>query len=136
MVLLIDTNIILDVFLNRADFIEHSRKIFSLCETGKVQGVLAVSSLTNIWFVLRKEYSDKESRQLVLSLFDAFEVVAPDRTKLISALERKKFADFECCLQDECAQEIRADYIVTRNKTGFQWSKVKALLPEELLELV
>ncbi|MBQ6779814.1 MAG: PIN domain-containing protein [Treponema sp.] len=136
MILLIDTNVILDVFLNRTAFLEPSKKILNMCKSGSVQGVLAAHSLSNMWYILRKEYNDEERRALLFSLLDVFDVIALDRAKLVSALERDNFADFEDSLQDECATEIRADYIVTRNKKDFKRSKVRALSPEELVELL
>ena len=49
---------------------------------------------------------------------------------------REPFSDFEDCLQDECAKEVLADFIVTRNVGDFQCSKVKAIKPHDFLELV
>ena len=36
-------------------------------------------------------------------------------------------------LQEECAVESMADYIVTRNPADFKHSRVKVILPDELL---
>ena len=36
--------------------------------------------------------------------------------KILAALENEKFVDFEDCLQEECAVESMADYIVTINE--------------------
>lgn len=45
-------------------------------------------------------------------------------------------ADFEDCLQDECATSVCADYIITRNIKDFEQAQVKAILPEKFLELL
>ena len=47
---------------------------------------------------------------------------------------RFRGANFEDCLQDECAQEVSTDYIVTRNVDDFKHSRVKAITPEEFLQ--
>lgn len=52
------------------------------------------------------------------------------------ALLREEFSDFEDCLQDECAKEVGADYIVTRNVEDFRSSDVKAVTPEEFLRIL
>ena len=44
MVLLIDANVILDVLMNRQDFVKDSSMIWKLCETEKAKGY--VSALT------------------------------------------------------------------------------------------
>ena len=55
--------------------------------------------------------------------------------KLVSAVLNFDFADFEDCVQDECAAAINADYIITGNVKDFQSSKVKAVTPEEFLKI-
>ena len=67
---------------------------------------------------------------LVLKVTDA------SHEKVCEAIEDNEFSDFEDCLQDKCADEIFADYIVTRNVEDFQYSKVKAITPKKLLEII
>ena len=47
---------------------------------------------------------------------------------------RNDFPDFEDCLQDECAAQSHADYIITRNTDDFSNSNVLAITPSDLLE--
>ena len=49
---------------------------------------------------------------------------------------RKEFIDFEDCLQDECAEEIGAAYIVTRNIKDFTKSKIPAVIPSDFVDLM
>ena len=51
------------------------------------------------------------------------------------ALLNERWNDLEDGLQMQCAIEKNLDYIVTRNKKDFSSSKVKAILPEEWIEL-
>ena len=52
------------------------------------------------------------------------------------AIEKEDFRDFEDALQDCCAAESGADYIVTANKRDFAGhSTVYPLTPKELLSL-
>ena len=44
MVLLIDTNIILDVLLSRSDFVKESSIIWKLCETEQAKGNIKAQS--------------------------------------------------------------------------------------------
>ena len=50
------------------------------------------------------------------------------------ALERNDFPDFEDCLQDECATQNHADYIITRNIDDFSSSNIPAITPLDFLE--
>ena len=65
--------------------------------------------------------------------FDADKELA--EAKIMVALDNDKFIDFEDCLQEQCAVEEVADYIVTRNPDDFIESRVKVIQPDELVSL-
>lgn len=131
---LIDTNIFIDVLQDRIPFTDNSQAVIGLVTQKKIKGAVAAHSITNLWYILRKTYSDEERRNYLLSLFELFDVVSIDKNRLVAALENSNFKDFEDCLQDECAYAINADYIITRNAKDFESSMVKVLTPEEFLE--
>ena len=43
----------------------------------------------------------------------------------------EEFKDFEDCLQDECAKQVFADYIITRNIADFTTSEIPSLTPAD-----
>ena len=131
---LIDTNIFIDVLQDRIPFTDNSQAVIGLVTQKKIKGAVAAHSITNLWYILRKTHSDEERKNYLLSLFELFDVVSIDKNRLVAALEKSDFKDFEDCLQDECAYAINADYIITRNAKDFESSMVKALTPEEFLE--
>ncbi len=135
MVLLIDTNILLDVSLKREPFYKDSKDIFDYCVSKNVTGIISAHSITNLWYIMRKQYTKEQRRYFINSLFDYFELESIDKPKLFSAISREDFSDFEDCVQDECAVASGADFIITRNKSDFAGSKVKALTPKEAIEL-
>jgi predicted nucleic acid-binding protein len=89
-----------------------------------------------MFYILRKEYSSKERRILLLDLCSIFAVVGIDKDKLVSGLKNEDFADFEDCLQMECAREFGVDYIVTRNTDDYKVSEIPAITPKEYLEIL
>lgn len=133
--LLIDTNIFMDVFLRRQPFEELSKKIFQMCVLKEHNGIIASDSFTNMFYILRKNYSQTDLRALLLNVAKNFKISSLTKQKLVNALLRVDFLDFEDCLQDECAIEFCADYIITRNPKDFENSQIKALTPEEFLSL-
>lgn len=133
---LVDTNIFIDVLQDRIPFTDNSQAVIGLVTQKKIKGAVAAHSITNLWYILRKTHSDEERRNYLLSLFELFDVVSIDKNRLVAALEKSDFKDFEDCLQDECAYAINADYIITRNAKDFESSIVKALTPEAFLESV
>lgn len=96
----------------------------------------AAHSIPNLFYILRKNYSQSERRRLIKNLCDIFYISDLSAKKVISAIENEEFTDFEDCLQEECAVEAMADYIVTRNTDDYRSSRVKAAEPEEFLNLL
>lgn len=133
MVILIDTNVALDFLTMRQPFYVDARKIISLCASEKVQGVIAFHSLPNIFYILRKSHSDTDRRKMLRKLCMVLRVVGASHERVCSAIERDDFADFEDCLQDECAAQNYADYIITRNTDDFSNSSIPAITPTDFL---
>lgn len=129
MKILIDTNVLLDFLQQRESFAE-AEEILSLCGRNKVQGFVAAHSFPNMFFILRKYMDSAKRRDLLFYLTSLLGVVSMDYLKILSALSR---AD-EDCLQDECAAEIKADFIVTRNTDDFKNSMVPAITPAAFLK--
>lgn len=133
--ILIDTNVLLDYLLTREPFYRDAEKIVHDCVEGKVKGCIAAHSVTNMFFILRKDYDSKERREILSSLFSIFDVEGIDKIKLLSGLQNEEFTDFEDCLQMECARSYGAEYIITRNTNDYKMSEIKAISPKDYLEL-
>ena len=134
--LLIDTNLFLDLFMNRIDFIDNSAKIIRACIEGLFEGIISAHSVTNMYYILRKNCDESLRRKFLLDLLENFKIEVLDVVKLKSALKRSNFLDFEDCLQDECAISSKADFIITRNKDDYRTSTVPALTPEEFIKIM
>ena len=134
MVVLVDTNIIIDELANREPYADNAKKILEKCAAREVTGILAAHSIPNMFYIFRKNYSQDERRFLLKNLCNIFKISDLNAKKILAALENEKFVDFEDCLQEECAVESMADYIVTRNPADFANSRVKVILPEEFLK--
>lgn len=134
MVVLVDTNIIIDALTNREPYADNAKKILEKCATREVTGILAAHSIPNMFYIFRKNFSQDERRFLLKNLCNIFKISDLNAKKILAALENEKFVDFEDCLQEECAVESMADYIVTRNPADFANSRVKVILPEEFLK--
>ena len=134
MVVLVDTNIIIDALANREPYADNAKKILEKCAAREVTGILAAHSIPNMFYIFRKNFSQDERRFLLKNLCNIFKISDLNAKKILAALENEKFVDFEDCLQEECAVESMADYIVTRNPGDFANSRVKVILPEEFLK--
>ena len=131
---LIDTNIMLDVLMGRQPYFDLADRIIRLCADQRIEGYMAAHSIPNMFYILRKSMSDEDRRDVLKSLCQILKVEGIDSIKVLSAINNQNFSDLEDCLQEECAVEISADYIVTRNIKDSTASRVPAVLPDVFLE--
>lgn len=132
---MIDTNIILDVYLEREPFYRDSMKILELAEQKKFFGFVSATGVTDIAYFVDKKFHDSAIlRQTVLDLCDILSVADVRQRDIVKAVAMP-MSDFEDAVPAACSQRSRINYIVTRNTTDFADSPVPALSPEEFLKL-
>jgi predicted nucleic acid-binding protein len=136
MVVLIDTNVILDHLIKREPFAAVACKILQKCYKKEISGFFAGHTIPDIFYILRKEYTTAERKEMLLGVCEIMNVVGIDQEKLVAALTSRDIDDVEDCLQAECAKAAGAKYIITRNIRHFVNSAVPAILPEVFLEKV
>ena len=133
MKIMCDTNVIIDVLLEREPFIEDSYKVLKLCEEHKIDGFVSVSLVTDIFCLVRKyTHSTEQTYKAVGKLLEIDKVCSITNNDVLIAFQ-KKTKDFEDCLVATCAKSIHCDYIVTRNKRGFKGFGIPVLTPTEIL---
>ncbi len=133
MKIMCDTNVILDVLLEREPFAEDSYKILELCEEHKIDGFVSVSSVTNIFYLVRKyTHSTELAYKAVGKLLEIVKVCSVKNNDILIAFQ-KKAKNFEDCLVATCAKSIHCDYIATRNKRDFEGFEISVLAPNEIL---
>ena len=132
MVLLIDANIILDVLLNRPDFVKDSAMIWKLCETEQMKGYVSTLTFANLVYIMRKQLDPEKIEDVFHKLNLIFEFADFSVSDLTHAADLN-WKDFEDAVQSVIAERIHADYIITRNVRGFSKSRVMAFTPPELL---
>lgn len=135
MKILIDTNIILDVLLEREPFLGDAAKIINKAEQKELDGYVTANSVTDVVYVVRKKYSVEEIKSSMLNMLKIIKVISIDGSDIIKAF-RSEFKDLEDALQSQCADKENIDYIITRNKKDFTNSKVPAISTENLITLL
>ena len=132
MVLLIDANIILDVLLNRPDYVKDSAMIWKLCETEQMKGYVSTLTFANMVYIMRKQLDPEKIEDVFHKLNLIFEFADFSVSDLTHAADLN-WNDFEDAVQSVTAERIHADYIITRNVRDFSKSRVMAFTPPELL---
>ncbi len=134
--ILIDTDVILDFFFDRAPFSENAAKIFSLCEFQKVKGYVTPVIISNVYYLLRQTAKHDKVIEKLKMLLSITEVLTVERNAIIHALN-SNFKDFEDALQNYAAElNGEIDVIVTRNTKDFKNSSLAVMTPDSFISML
>ncbi|MFG6329144.1 MAG: PIN domain-containing protein [Lachnospiraceae bacterium] len=132
---LVDTNVLLDYLTTRKPYFDEEYAILLMCVEEKINGYVAFHSIPDIYYILRKTYDAGTRREMLLGICNILTVTGASHESVISAVKNDMFKDLEDCLQDKCATEISADYIITRNISDYQKYVCKAITPKQFLDI-
>lgn len=135
MKILIDTNIVLDLLLEREPFIEDAIVLFEQIEQGKLEGYIAATTITNIFYIIRKTEGCEVAIAAIHRLLIGLQFCAVDRQTIETALSIG-LKDFEDSIQLACAILSQLDGIVTRDRNDFIGSNLPIYSPTEILKLL
>ena len=85
--ILFDTNVVLDVLLDRQPYVEASAAAWAAVETGISEGMLAAHAVTTIHYLVRKEMGNVKARRIVSAILRVFGVAAVDGAVVQEALQ-------------------------------------------------
>ena len=135
MQVLIDTNVILDVLLNREQFVDAAVAILKLSED-EVQKFVSASAVTDIYYMAYQELRDKQFvRDLVKRLLSIIHEACVSEENILTALD-SNWSDFEDSVQNAVADSQNYDAVITRNKNDYKKSMLNVFSPSEFLDYV
>ena len=136
MIVLIDTNVILDILLKREPHYENAARINILSEKGYISSYISASAITDIFYIANKELKDKVVvLDLMKNLLLTTHIASVTESGIHEALDLE-WDDFEDSVQYVAGQGISADYIITRNPKDFSGSSIKVLSPDDFLNKI
>ena len=125
MKILYDTNIVLDLFLEKEPYVSDALMLFNYLEHGIIKGFLCATTITTLEYLLNKTLKAKKANEIISVLLKLFEIAPVNRLVLEEALS-VSFHDFEDAVLYQSAIHCGAEGIVTRDIKGFK----KALFPD------
>lgn len=129
----LDTNILLDVLGERQPFCFLAARIWNQARLGKIEAAISAISVTNAFYILRKQDSLKKARTGVELLRATFAIVALT-DKIIAEAIGCGLQDLEDAVQWVSARKFGATYIVTRDEDGFPFDEPRVLSPPDLID--
>ncbi len=129
--MLFDTNVILDVLLDRKPFSGPAVHLFARVERGELSAWLGATTLTTIHYLLAKAAGRHESLRVVRDLLRLFEIAPVDR-RVLELAASSSIPDFEDAVLHDAGLLIGLEAIVTRDPEGFRHGTLLVLSPDEL----
>ena len=132
---LVDTNVVLDVLLDRRPFAEAATRVFALVEESRIEGFLCATTVTTVDYLLGQILAPEKARDALQRLLNLFEIAPVNRPVLEQAL-RSKIPDFEDAVLEQAGRLVVVDAIATRNVRDFEKATVTVFDPIELISTV
>jgi len=131
----LDTNVVLDVLLEREPFCHDSRCVLEKCERGEVSGFVSALTFSTVAYVLEKAVGAFVALELIRN-FRKTVSVSPVSAESVDWAILSNARDFEDAMQYESAKSVRSDVIVTRDPSGFAGAQIRVMSPAEFLQSV
>jgi predicted nucleic acid-binding protein len=134
MIVLIDTDVIIDVALDRSPYVKFSVSVINAAEKGNIDGYIAWHSIANFYYLVASASGDKKTRIFIKELLQFIKVSKTSTEDILYAID-SPLKDFEDALQLAAAKSCMAKYIITRNIKHYKKSSVPAITPENFLKI-
>jgi predicted nucleic acid-binding protein len=128
--ILVDTDVLLDVALDRKAFVDESSAVLEWCQQTPGGALIAWHTVSNIYYILRVARNDAKGREFVADLL-GFTGVASGGTESVRHALTMRITDFEDAMQVAAAMSGNADLIVTRNVADYRHALIPAITPQE-----
>ncbi len=133
--LFIDSDVVIDFFMDREPFANPASEIFDLNEKGKLRLYLSAVSINNIYYIVRKYLGHKKTIEIVEELTEMTEIVGTTRKEIVQAL-KNNFKDYEDSVQYSTALTIAGiEAIITRNVKDYKNSEIAVFTPINYLKM-
>lgn len=130
-----DTNVILDVILQREPHFEEAAALLAYVEENALEGQVGATTVTTVFYFARRRQDAIYAHEVVQLLLDLFGVAPVTEVVLRKSLSLG-FTDYEDAVLHEAARHVRSDGIVTRNQKDFAQAQIPIYSPSGLLTLI
>jgi len=118
MKVMLDTNLIFDVWLAREPFWPDSTRLLARVEGGEIEGWICPTTVTTLHYLARKVLGETKARLRIEELLSPCQVGHMSATTFTSALA-SDLSDFGDAVIEAVSVHAHIDYIAERNPKGF-----------------
>jgi predicted nucleic acid-binding protein len=132
---LIDTNVVLDLILDRAPWSNDAARLFTAANHGVLDAWVSAHAISTVHYIVGRERGRQVAAAAIADLLSFVRVVPLDGAAFQRALTLG-LADYEDALQVVAALEVDAQCVVTRDARDFKGASVPVLAPAEALAVL
>jgi predicted nucleic acid-binding protein len=132
MIVLLDQNILLDLFLNRAPWAADAATLWQAHVDGRIRAAVAAFTVPTMFYVLRRHADLAAARGAIQACVATLEIAPLEQPTLVLA-ESLNGPDFEDDLQLACAIQFNANAVITRDPNGFPNAPLPIWSPADLI---
>ena len=114
MIVLLDTNIIMDALQERSPFDIYAKEILLSGQRNEITCLFTANAASDIFYLYSKARGMKAAKTALDFLFKTYDVVSVTHEDCVAALNLS-IEDFEDALVVTCAKKANANYIITRD---------------------
>ena len=130
--ILLDTDILIDVALDRQPHSAPASNLLDRVEHGAESACIAWHSVSNFHYIVAPSRGGVSTREFIVELTRFVEVAATS-TEAVRYAAELPMTDFEDAMQVAAARACGARRIVTRNIRDYERSPIRAVSPQEAL---
>lgn len=132
MTVVVDINVMLDVFQKRQPHYGASAALMNLVMNGALRGICPSHALTTLYYLAHRHGTRNDAESAVDQVLQHFEIVALEH-KDWKIVRGSCISDFEDAAVSVTAEKMNAAFIVTRNESDFAKSPTRAISPTVFL---
>ncbi|MBE9230337.1 PIN domain-containing protein [Cuspidothrix issatschenkoi LEGE 03284] len=133
MKVLLDTNIIIDIALERQPYVTNSETVLAFVEQGQIEGYISASTISDLYYIIRKQKGRDLTIEFLQAILTFCQIATVNQTVITMAFTTN-FKDFEDAIQYSTAAVNQLDGIITRNPQDFPVVTPRIITPEQLIE--
>ena len=133
MKILLDTNVVLDVLLEREPHYSASSEVFIFSSKNDIKLFITSSIVTDLFYIISKVLSKKKAKNFLTNLLEIIDVCGVNKSTIMKSM-KSDFEDLEDAVQYYAATEENIDIIITRNKKDYNLSEITVLTPDEFIK--
>ena len=130
----LDANVLIDVVMNRAIFVENSSKVLQMGLDGDCELWASDITMVTVSFYAKKNRTIEQLYEVMKELRFMIQV-APTGAAAIDWALQQGFHDFEDAVQYYAASHCGVEYIITRNERDYPYSEIPVISPLEFLKI-